>query len=317
VLPIPRATVLVADDSETIRVLVRMELEAAGYAVLEAEDGEQALEVVRKGGVDAILLDVEMPVLDGFRTIAALKDDPDTCDLPVVFLTSRSGSEDVVGALRAGAHDYLRKPPDPGELLARVAAAIEVTKLRAELRQRTEELDRISRTDHLTGVHNRRHLDESLHAAIASSRRHAFPVTVLLVDVDHFKQVNDRFGHEAGDVVLQRVAAVLSQAVRVEDVVGRWGGEEFLVLAPHTDVKAAEVLAERLREVVAGTRVTTPAGEVEVTISIGGATATAPGAGSDAVLRVADTELYAAKAAGRNRLAVRELARDEGAPPAG
>jgi diguanylate cyclase (GGDEF)-like protein len=301
------ATVLVADDSATVRALVRMELEAAGYAVVEAEDGQQALDAARGSELDAVLLDVEMPVLDGFGTIAALKGDPRTADVPVVFLTSRSASEDVVGALRAGAHDYLRKPPDPAELLARVAAAVEVTALRGELRRRTEELDRMSRTDHLTDLFNRRHLDETLQAMVASSRRHQFPITVLLADVDHFKRVNDRLGHEAGDLVLQAVSRVLHGAVRIDDVIGRWGGEEFLVLAPHTDVEGARVLGERLRTQVAGTPVATSAGEVAVTISIGAATATAPGTEIDAVLRAADEELYAAKAAGRNRSAVRTL----------
>ena len=301
------ATVLVADDSATIRVLVRMELEAAGYEVVEAEDGQRALETVRGGRVDAVLLDVEMPVLDGFQTIAALKEDPLTADIPVVFLTSRSASEDVVGALRAGAHDYLRKPPDPAELLARVAAAVEVTALRGELRRRTEELDRMSRTDHLTDLFNRRHLDESLQVMVASSRRHQFPITVLLVDVDRFKQVNDRYGHEAGDVVLRAVAQALSGAVRVDDVIGRWGGEEFLVLAPYTDVAGARVLAERLRASVARTPVPPVVGTVAVTISIGGATATAPGTEVDLVLRAADEQLYAAKAAGRDRAEVRDI----------
>ena len=302
------ATVLVADDSATVRALVRMELESAGYLVLEAEDGQQALDAARTGHPDAVLLDVEMPVLDGFATIAALKGDPTTVDLPVVFLTSRSGSEDVLGALRAGAHDYLRKPPDPAELLARVAAAVEVTALRAELRRRTDELDRMSRTDHLTDLFNRRHLDETLQAMVASSRRHQFPITVLLVDVDHFKQVNDRYGHEAGDVVLRTIARTLAQAVRIDDVVGRWGGEEFLVLAPHTDLDGAGVLAERLRVQAAAAPVQTPAGAVAVTISIGGATASVPGVAADVVLRAADEQLYAAKASGRDRCHVGPVA---------
>ena len=304
-------TILIADDSATLRMLVRAELEAAGYQVLEAEDGKQAIALAAAGGVDALLLDVEMPVMDGFQAIVALKDDPVTADLPVVFLTSRTSSEDVVEALRAGAHDYLRKPPEAAELLARVGAAVQVTSLRNELRRRSEELDRMSRTDHLTGLFNRRHLDESLHAMMASSRRHAFPLTVLLVDVDHFKSVNDRHGHDTGDAVLQGVAARLSGALRTEDVLGRWGGEEFLVLAAHTEVDGAQVLAERLRAAVATEPLPTPSGPVPVTISVGGAAALTKGHGVDAVLKGADAELYAAKAAGRNRTQVTAL----GPPP--
>lgn len=297
------AVVLVADDSPTVRALVRLELEGAGYSVLEAEDGRQALDAVRDEtrSVDVVLLDVEMPVMDGFTAIRELKSDPATADLPVVFLTSRSESEDVVGALRLGAHDYLRKPPETSELLARVSAAVQVTALRAELRRRTEELDRMSRTDHLTGLFNRRHLDDALTSVLASSRRHSFPVAVLILDVDHFKSVNDRHGHDVGDLVLQRVATALAEGVREEDLVGRWGGEEFLVLAPYTDVEGAQVLAERLRGAVADTTTGT---EVPVTVSVGGAVAVEPGTSAGALLRTADRLLYAAKDAGRDRAEV-------------
>ena len=307
---LPAATVLVADDSATVRALVRVELEASGYVVLEAEDGQSALTAAQAQPLDAILLDIEMPVMDGTQTIAALRADPATHDLPVVFLSSRSSGEDVVAALRLGAHDYLRKPLEPGELLARVHAAVEVSRLRAELRRRTEDLDRLSRTDHLTGLFNRRHLDEALHAVLASSRRHSFPVTVLLLDVDGFKGINDRCGHEAGDDVLKELAERLRRTVRVDDLIGRWGGEELIVLATHTDPSGAQILAERLRAAVGGASVRTAAGDVEVTVSVGGATARRPGSAPDQVLRVADEQLYAAKSAGRNcsRLALVDAA---------
>ena len=300
-------TVLVADDSATVRAVVRLELETAGYAVLEAEHGAEALAAVRDGRVDVLLLDVEMPVLDGYATIAQLKADPATAHVPVVFLTARAGGDDVVEALRLGAQDYLRKPPSAAELLARVGAALQVSALRAELARRSEELDRMSRTDHRTGLFNRRHLDEVMTAVAASSRRHSFPFTVLLADVDHFKRVNDTVGHQGGDDVLRAVAARLSEAVRTEDSVGRWGGEEFLVLAPHTDLEGGQVLAERLRAAVAATPVATTAGLVPVTVSIGGATTEEPGAEVDTLLRTADAGLYAAKDAGRDRTDVRPV----------
>ena len=301
-------TVLVADDSATVRTLVRFELETAGYLIVEAADGQQALDAARAGDVDVVLLDVEMPVLDGFATIAALKDDPATRDLPVVFLTSRNDSEDVVGALRLGAHDYLCKPPQPAELLARVGAAVQVTQLRAELRRRAAELEHMSRTDHLTGLANRRSLDTELTALAGSSRPYRYPVSVLLADVDHFKRVNDTHGHDAGDVVLVEVAARLAATVRAEDSVGRWGGEEFLVVAPNTDTEGARILAERLRAVVAGTPVSTALASVPVTISVGGATAPLPGVPAHSLLRTADANLYAVKDAGRNGTSVSEVA---------
>jgi two-component system, cell cycle response regulator len=290
-----RRVVLVAEDSATVRAIVRVELEEAGYAVVEAADGEQAVAVARESSPDVVLLDVEMPVLDGYGAIAALKGDPATRDVPVVFLT---GDADVVRALDAGAHDYLRKPPQPGELRARVAAAVRVKALQDELRARADELDRVSRTDHLTGLHNRRHVEERLRGFRSGSRRHGFPVAVLVLDVDRFKQVNDTHGHAVGDEVLQEVARRLQACVREEDVVGRWGGEEFVVLALHADLDAATRLAERLRVAVAGAPVEVTGARLQVTVSVGAAA----GTGGDDLVGLADRNLYAAKAAGRDRV---------------
>ena len=296
------ATVLVADDSVTVRAVVRLQLEAAGYAVVEVEDGQQALKAAAGRHLDAVLMDIEMPVMDGMRAVSCLKQDPATRDLPVVFLSSRDSGQDVVEALRLGAHDYLRKPTEEGELLARVAAAVEVRRLRGQLQERTDELDRMSRTDHLTDLANRRHLEEVLSLATGSTRAQFFPLTVLLLDLDHFKAVNDDHGHEAGDEVLRTVAKRLQAVVRTEDVLGRWGGEELLVIAPQTDLEGGRVLAERLRSAVDAAAVPTSAADVDVTVSVGGATVDAPGHSRDGVLRAADAQLYAAKAAGRNRV---------------
>lgn len=296
------ATVLLADDSPTVRALARMELESAGHEVLEAADGAKALALALERGPDVVLLDIEMPVMDGYDAVQALKGDPRTADIPVVFLTGRVSADDVVRALALGGHDYLRKPPEPQELLARVSAALRVKVLQDELRARADELERVSRTDYLTGLHNRRHTEEHLRRLEASNRRHGYPLTVLLLDIDLFKQVNDTLGHGVGDEVLREVARRLQASLRAEDLVGRWGGEEFLVLAPFTDAAAACVLAERLRTAVSATPVTAEGQQLHVTTSIGGAAAEAPGAHE--LLAVADRELYAAKAAGRDRVRI-------------
>jgi diguanylate cyclase (GGDEF)-like protein len=294
--------VLLADDSATVRALARIELEDAGYVVIEAADGREALEHAFECAPDVVLLDIEMPVMDGYETVLALKADPRTADVPVVFLTGRVGPDDVVRALKLGGHDYLRKPPEAAELLARVSAALRVKSLQDELRARADELDRVSRTDDLTGLHNRRHMEEHLRMVGAIGRRHGYPYTVLLIDIDHFKQVNDSLGHLAGDGVLQEVALRLRGSIRTEDILGRWGGEEFLVLLPHTGADAAAVLATRLRDVVSGTPFTSGDAAMMVTISIGGAAAEAPG--EHDLLPLADQELYAAKNAGRDRVRI-------------
>ncbi len=302
--------VLIADDSAVVRAVVREELESAGYDVVEAADGRQALDAVAGGRFSVLLLDVEMPVLDGFATITALKADPATSDLPVVFLTGRADTADVVEALRLGAHDYLRKPPERAELLARVSAAVEVTGLRQELRRRGEELDRQTRTDHLTGLFNRRHLEEHLTSMLSSARRHSHPLAVLLIDVDHFKRVNDTSGHQAGDTVLIELARRMTHVVRSEDVLGRWGGEEFLLLCPLTDLDGATVLAERLRAAVGSEPVAmTDVAPLPVTVSIGGAVLPGEGAADarEVLLRAADEQLYLAKDAGRDRARLTSL----------
>ena len=293
---------LLADDSATVRALARMELEGAGYDVVEAVDGQQALAAALAGPVDVVLLDIEMPVMDGYQTVQALKADPRTADVPVVFLTGRVGSDDVVRALKLGGHDYLRKPPESAELLARVSAALRVKTLQDELRRRADELDAVSRTDVLTGLFNRRHMEEQLRALGAGAKRHGYPLAVLIADVDHFKKVNDTVGHGAGDDVLRQVAQRLRTSLRTEDLLGRWGGEEFLLLLPHTGADAARVLCERLLHDVSDSPVDAGGTALHISVSIGGAAAEAPG--EHDLLALADAQLYVAKDAGRHRARV-------------
>jgi diguanylate cyclase (GGDEF)-like protein len=291
--------VLVADDSRVVRVMLRRQLEARGLRVEEAEDGHQAVRGCRMLRPDVVLLDVEMPGLDGHTVLRILREDAELSEIPVVFLTAHAETEDVVRGLQLGAHDYLRKPFEPSELIARVSAALRVKSLQDELRRRNAELETVTRTDALTGLCNRRHLEERLQGMLAAARRHRQPAAVLMIDVDHFKRVNDTMGHAGGDAVLRQVADRLRQRVRLEDVVGRWGGEEFLVLSAATDATGAEVLAERLVAAVAGSPFAVEgAGDVGVTVSIGCATGID---GTEALLRRADAALYEAKSKGRNR----------------
>lgn len=294
------ATVLIADDSLVVRAVVRGGLEEEGYRIHEAVDGLAALESCRRDQPDVILLDVEMPGLDGFQVLAALKEDPALADVPVVFLTSRSGVSDVVTGLRGGAHDYLKKPFDHIELVARVAAAVQVKKLQDQLRQRNAELERMSRTDALTGLYNRRHLDDQLERQLTNAERHGDEVCVLLLDIDHFKTINDSFGHPAGDLVLTAFADLMRSELRANDILGRWGGEEFLVIMPRTDLGGALVVAERLRVAVGATAVRAGSESIRVTVS-GGCVAGASDP-ADALLQRVDACLYAAKTAGRDRI---------------
>jgi two-component system cell cycle response regulator len=295
--------VLLVEDSAAIRALVRRMLVAGGHTVVEAAGGAAALAVCRERQPDVVLLDVEMPEMSGWDVLAAMKADPALRDVPVVFLTGRSDTADMVDGLRLGAHDYLRKPCEPTELLARVQAAARVKRLQDELRQRNEELDLISRTDSLTGLHNRRHVEEYLAKLVSLARRNAEPIAVLIIDIDHFKSVNDGHGHDAGDVVLRQVADRMVRSVRLEDMVGRWGGEEFLVVLPNTATQGAAELAERLRQIVGEEPCRLPdGGAMQVTISLGCAASVMDDAGT--LVRSADAAMYEAKESGRNRVVV-------------
>jgi two-component system cell cycle response regulator len=306
--------VLLVEDSAAIRALVRRMLVAGGHTVVEAAGGAAALAVCRERQPDVVLLDVEMPEMSGWDVLAAMKADPDLRDVPVVFLTGRSDTTDMVDGLRLGAHDYLRKPCEPTELLARVQAAARVKRLQDELRHRNEDLDRISRTDALTGLRNRRHVEEYLVKLTSLARRNAEPIAVLVIDIDHFKSVNDSHGHDAGDVVLREVAGRMLGSVRLEDMVGRWGGEEFLVVLPNTAAEGAAELAERLRQVVAETPCRLADGDaVQVTISVGCAASLMDDAGR--LVRSADAAMYEAKESGRNRVVM--AASDDLARPVG
>jgi diguanylate cyclase (GGDEF)-like protein len=306
--------VLLVEDSAAIRALVRRMLVAGGHTVVEAAGGAAALAVCREQQPDVVLLDVEMPEMSGWDVLAAMKADPDLRDVPVVFLTGRSDTTDMVDGLRLGAHDYLRKPCEPTELLARVQAAARVKRLQDELRQRNEDLDRISRTDALTGLRNRRHVEEYLVKLTSLARRNAEPIAVLVIDIDHFKSVNDTHGHDAGDAVLREVAGRMLGSVRLEDMVGRWGGEEFLVVLPNTAAEGAAELAERLRQVVAETPCRLADGEaVQVSISVGCAASLMDDAGR--LVRSADAAMYEAKESGRNRVVM--AASDDLARPVG
>jgi two-component system cell cycle response regulator len=293
-------TVLIADDSLVVRAVVRSGLEEEGYQVTEAEDGTTALERCRQSAPDVILLDVEMPGLTGHQVLAQLKSDDALKDVPVVFLTGRTSMDDVLTALRGGAHDYLKKPFEAAELVARVGAAAKVKKLQDRLRERNDDLERVSRTDMLTGLNNRRHMDEELTRQHSIARRGRSDLGLILLDIDHFKHVNDTYGHAAGDQVLCEFARRLLGQLRAGDIAGRWGGEEFLVILPNTGLEGTRQVAERICTATAVTPITAEGHRITVTVS--GGCAIGPAAGPDVLVSTADTQMYQAKQAGRNRI---------------
>ncbi|RMG20306.1 MAG: diguanylate cyclase [Deltaproteobacteria bacterium] len=307
------ATCLIIDDSLTIRRGLRLALERAGLfeQLLEAKGGEEALDLLAPGGdrsagpaVDLVLCDVVMPGLDGFEFLQRFKEEARDADVPVIMLTGQEAVEKKVRALEAGASDYLTKPFEPAELVARVKVHLKLKALQDELKEANARLSTLAVTDPLTGLFNRRHLMDLLETELDRARRHGTPLALLVVDVDHFKAINDTHGHQMGDRVLVAIAKKLKSCLRKHDLIARYGGEEFVVLLPHTGRTEAAATGEKLRDAVAGAPFTETAG-IPITVSIGAATY--PDAGLETVddlLLRADEALYRAKALGRDRVAM-------------
>jgi two-component system cell cycle response regulator len=295
------ATVLIVDDSMTVRAMVRGHLEEQGYQVREVDNGTAAIEQCLADPPDVVLLDIEMPGLNGHEVLARLKADESVKDIPVVFLTDHSSMDEVLRGLEGGANDYLRKSAVE-ELVARVGAAARVKKLQDELRLLNLQLDKTSRTDVLTGLFNRRHLEEQLRKSISTGRRREEPVGLLLFDLDHFKSVNDTYGHLAGDAVLVEFSRRVETELRAGDIAGRWGGEEFLVILPHTGLAGTVEAGERIRAAIAAEPFFVADQPIAVTVSGGGAAGV--GMGDEDLVHRADNGLYEAKDRGRNCVVV-------------
>ena len=290
--------VLVTDDSVAIRRLLSKTLIAAGYEVVEAADGREALAACHRERPDLVLLDIDMPVMDGFSALQAMKADDRLQDVPVLFLTARTGSVDVASGLDLGANDYLRKPCEPAELVARVEAALRVKAQADALHRRAQELDYLSTTDALTGLGNRRRLEASIAELDPQT-----PIGVLMLDVDRFKSVNDNEGHAVGDLVLRIVTGRVLAVVEGRHEVVRWGGEEFVALVAGAEAVNAGSIGEVLRATIAATPFAiSPYRTLSVTVSVGCASGVA--SDFDDVLRVADEALYDAKRQGRDRVVV-------------
>jgi diguanylate cyclase (GGDEF)-like protein len=222
----------------------------------------------------------------------------------ILLVTGNDEKEDVVRGLEAGADDYLTKPLDTSELQARLKVGRRILRLQEDLIQAREELRVQATHDALTGVLNRGALLELLHRELARARRPESPTAVLMLDLDHFKRINDTYGHLAGDAVLKEVAQRISQLIRSYDLFGRYGGEEFLVVLPSCDKDNIQQTAERIRSVTAGTPIQAAGTDIFITVSIGGTVATPGTTLAKDILEIADTGLYKAKNGGRNRTVI-------------
>lgn len=303
------STLLIIEDSPTQRAAVRKALDAVRLfdRIIEAADGLEGLKLLLAESVDVVLCDIEMPGLDGEKLLRIKESRPDRTDVPLLFLTANANAERRVRLLEDGACDTITKPFLPAELIARLRLHLKLKRLQDELRDKNEMLSKLSTTDALTSLRNRRYVDEILSIEYLRAQRYQSPLAVLMADVDHFKQVNDHYGHPAGDAVLRGIAETLVANLRATDVAGRYGGEEFLVILPQNTMEGAAHLAERWRVTVENTLFSAPDGRViEVSISLGLAGYRPAHQSASDIVAAADVALYRAKQAGRNRVVISE-----------
>jgi diguanylate cyclase (GGDEF)-like protein len=314
------ALILVVEDDPEINSLMALTLRVEDYDVIQARDGEQALRLVQERNPDLILLDVMMPRMSGYDVARALQDKPAFVHIPIIFVTAKSEMEDRVLGLEM-AVDYVCKPFAAPELLARVRAALRMRKLQEELRVSNEQLAHLAITDALTGLCNRRHFDSQLEDELRRAQRFGHSLSVVVFDLDRFKDINDNWGHAQGDSVLQSFGEVLQNSSRRIDTVARVGGEEFAAILPATEESGARSFAEKVRttteEMEIGlirSRDDLPEDPLRITVSAGISVAHKVDTDDETAARLtevmvqaADKALYEAKTSGRNRVVLHSL----------
>jgi diguanylate cyclase (GGDEF)-like protein len=299
---------LIADDDPVTTAVLTRVLDRLGIDVVSAADGSAAWQVLEAGPAPELaIIDWTMPGIDGVEICRRIRHEPRLTAMYVLLLTGRDSRSDLVAGLDAGADDYMIKPIDTEELRARVQVGVRVANLQSRLagqvsglQEARNHLERLVSTDTLTELHSRRSWFELGAAEFSRFQRYDRPFSLLLLDLDFFKRVNDTFGHDAGDLLLRRFSDMLRAECRHSDIIGRLGGEEFALLAPETSIASAQTVADRILEACRRLVLVLPAGEVRCTCSIGVSETVANDDGVERVLRRADAALYEAKRSGRN-----------------
>ncbi len=288
-------TVLIAEDNPDQMEILQTMLGQGRYRLVCAMDGEEAWEKLASEPVDIALLDIMMPKITGLEVCRRIREDPRLKNIYVIFLTAMVSGEDRVKGLELGANDYMTKPYYVPELMARLSVGERLTRERREIETQAAR-------DPLTGLHNRRTFEERLSHEFERAKRYSRPMSILMIDVDDFKNINDRHGHPCGDRVLRRVAEVIGARTRKVDIAARYGGEEFVVLLPEIGLEGGIQAGEKLRQEIAAIRFDEPA-DVSPTVSIGVASTSArPYHDAATVVQDADLALYKAKGRGKNRV---------------
>lgn len=300
--------VLLVDDSRQARVAAKAALAGLFSVFIEAEDGLAAIKSFVEEKPGFIITDIEMPSINGYRFISTIRNMEDGRDVPIILL---SGTKDPLKkkltGFNLGASDFLMKPFESEELVARVKSLLRVRSLMEELKEKNALLEKLAVTDELTGLNNRRHFFESTHSQMALGLRHNFKIACLLMDIDHFKKINDTHGHMAGDEVLRKMGALLKASKRDGEELARFGGEEFVMCLFNTDSESAVLAAERFRRLIKEHDFSSVAQGLKVTLSIGVAVWPQGSVTSiDELVKAADKALYKSKALGRDMVTLFE-----------
>jgi two-component system, cell cycle response regulator len=296
-------TIAIVDDDAAIRRLVRLFLRRAGFETVECTTGEEARAMLWHEPWDLAILDRRLPDIDGVVLCHELKSNPDFRSRYVIMLTGEDEQADKVEGLELGADDYITKPFQYPELLARIRAGKRIVDLQNELMETNRRLELLSITDGLTKLHNHRYFQDELARGFEESQRYQRPLSLAMIDIDFFKKINDTSGHAVGDDVLKAVARLYRDSTRSTDLVARYGGEEFAVMMPETTLADACTFAEKIRAQVESAAIDTQAGPVQATVSIG--VASVPHSRihtSKELIVAADKALYRAKRNGRNQV---------------
>ena len=299
---------LLVEDEPTQRMMLERQLTRAGYVVQTAENGAEALTKILEGQYQILLTDWDMPGMDGPTLCKRVREANLSTYVYILLLTGHLTTDDVVVGLGAGADDYVKKPANQAELLARLSAGSRIVTLEQSLREAKEKIELLSVTDSLAGTFNRRYLNDQILKEVDRARRYGHPLSAIMADLDRFKRINDERGHQSGDEVLRRFADLAKSLIRPSDWIARYGGEEFVVVLPETDAGGASIVAEKIRAQCAAAPMPLASGDLVVTSSFGVAALSpgdqSPDAAAAELLRDADAALYNSKHEGRNRVTV-------------
>jgi len=295
--------ILVAEDDLGSRRLVKMRLLASGYEVVEAEDGQTAWELFQREPFQLVITDWMMPRLDGLELIRRIRSSNQKSYTYIIMLTALDDKPKIVMGLESGADEYLTKPFDKMELIARVASGERIIKLEEQLNLTNRKMEILAMHDGLTELFNRRAIEDHAVAELSLAKRKEQPLSIILLDIDYFKNLNDEYGHKSGDVVLRQLANILTESLRQYDRAGRWGGDEFILIMPETQLSEAVTVAERLRTKTSETKLSLENGEqISMQISLGVACVSGHYPSLIKLVDAADQALYQAKQSGRNRV---------------